>query len=297
MPVKCPRSSRSRCRGWPLLGCSASAERFRFRGEFGVDAEVAGQPIDREARHVASIPLFDVLDGAGEQADLRHRERLHFRHDVAPREFDRPLLEGWDFRRHPAADFGIRGPSGLLLSGAGRKTVAVKWRRLSFVGRPENAYIIQPVAAFCVLSSERRRDEFCERSACIVGSCSFAGDFRTRRSRAYGPERLYRSRRVAESGRKDLCEGRGYVSHGVGRGSNVDCRPPPRMAQGLPDRDQGSLTVIERYFSFHSSTPADQFGCIVTSRRIALVVTGLNSILLKLPFSTPYEPDGSTGFH
>src|SRR6267142_2325377 len=42
--------------------------------------------------------------------------------------------------------------------------------------------------------------------------------------------------------------------------------------------------------------PADQFGCIVTSRRIPVVVTGLNVTVLNRSFSTPNCPAALTGF-
>jgi hypothetical protein len=41
------------------------------------------------------------------------------------------------------------------------------------------------------------------------------------------------------------------------------------------------------YFTFHSWMPADQFCCIVTSRRSPVVATGLKVTLLKRSFSTP----------
>jgi hypothetical protein len=41
------------------------------------------------------------------------------------------------------------------------------------------------------------------------------------------------------------------------------------------------------YWTFHSSRPADQPGCMVTSRRKAVVVTGWKVSLLYLSFSTP----------
>jgi hypothetical protein len=41
------------------------------------------------------------------------------------------------------------------------------------------------------------------------------------------------------------------------------------------------------YFTFHSWMPADQFCCIVTSRRSPVVATDLKLTLLKRSFSTP----------
>src|SRR5437773_9876075 len=56
------------------------------------------------------------------------------------------------------------------------------------------------------------------------------------------------------------------------------------------------LFTHSRYFTFHFCSPAETFGCMVSSRRSAPVVTGLNVTLLNLSFSTPYGPRFSTGF-
>jgi hypothetical protein len=51
------------------------------------------------------------------------------------------------------------------------------------------------------------------------------------------------------------------------------------------------------YFTRQRSMPAETFGCMLTSTRNPVVVTGLNVTLLYLSFSTAYGPAASTGFH
>jgi hypothetical protein len=68
------------------------------------------------------------------------------------------------------------------------------------------------------------------------------------------------------------------------RGSSPGARVPwPRSAGG--------------YSTFHFCSPADHPGCMVTSRRNPLVVTGLKLTMLYLSFSMPQGPVLSTGCH
>ena len=66
--------------------------------------------------------------------------------------------------------------------------------------------------------------------------------------------------------------------------------------------DDGLDTVTRRlsgisYFTFHSETPADAPGCILTSRRSADVVTRSKPTWLYWFSAIPYLPEATTGFH
>src|SRR5688572_26741013 len=51
------------------------------------------------------------------------------------------------------------------------------------------------------------------------------------------------------------------------------------------------------YFTFHSWRPAENVGCITTSMRSAVVVTGLNVTAFQVSFAVPSASAVSTGFH
>jgi hypothetical protein len=62
-------------------------------------------------------------------------------------------------------------------------------------------------------------------------------------------------------------------------------------------RGWGWLLTLGAHHNFHSAIPADQPGCMVTSSRSAVVVTGWKARLLYLSFSTAYCEVPATGFH
>lgn len=71
----------------------------------------------------------------------------------------------------------------------------------------------------------------------------------------------------------------------------------PSAARRAPNAESNAERRTPAYFTFHSCSPTDQFGCIVTSSRSAFVFTGLNVSLFHAFFATPNASVVSTGFH
>ena len=81
----------------------------------------------------------------------------------------------------------------------------------------------------------------------------------------------------------DQIEGAVYDRDGgdlQNRGLYVDATPWQASVFTLTLGSSGACVIETRYFTFHSWMPADHSGCSVTSRRSALVVTGLKVTLL-----------------
>jgi hypothetical protein len=82
------------------------------------------------------------------------------------------------------------------------------------------------------------------------------------------------------------------------------CRMCRRYGSGMERRSaeplrRTTLPVPSRfgYCTFHFSRPAENPGCMVTSRRSASAETGANVSLSYLSFSTPAGSLAATGFH
>ena len=79
-----------------------------------------------------------------------------------------------------------------------------------------------------------------------------------------------------------IAERRRPGEHALARGG-VDARLVVQRAIDRADghaRRAGDVLDPDHYFTFHSCSPADHFGCIVTSRRSADVVTGVKATRL-----------------